>query len=319
MPDVAVHASFGDEVYTMLPESVRSRLSHDPYTFALFGPDIWFLYQPWKRREGRGRRMHTVKPGTFLMALADRAVKSASPDELFSYLAGFLCHYSLDSVTHPYIIYITEEKYHYPRCHMSFEHSLDLLELRRAGLWGTRRPITGKLFVRCRLPEAIREDINAVFESVYGWKNCFTALNHSYARYRFIYRLLENPKGIFSRLTRLTGSPLMKSLSYSESHFNDTDVENLAHAEWHHSHDHSVSSFASFPEMRAEAAARAVRLIEAAARFIFSGDLSREELESMIGNRSYLSGLPADDPRNLSVPSMLPPGRDPDRPKEAQP
>ena len=36
--------------------------------------------------------------------------------------------------------------------------------------------------------------------------------------------------------------------------------------------------------------------------------LYRESLAALIGDRSYLSGLPSGDPRNLSVPSMLPPG-----------
>ena len=59
MPDVAVHAAFGREILASLPEEVREYLLPEPYTFALFGPDIWFMYKPWLRREGRGRRMHT--------------------------------------------------------------------------------------------------------------------------------------------------------------------------------------------------------------------------------------------------------------------
>ena len=35
---------------------------------------------------------------------------------------------------------------------------------------------------------------------------------------------------------------------------------------------------------------------------------TEESLAALIGDRSYLSGLPSDDPRNLTVPSMLPPG-----------
>ena len=92
MPDIVVHAAFGREVKQALPEEIRAKLADEPYTFALFGPDLWFLYRPWKRREGRGRRMHTTKPGAFLMAIADRVKVSAAPDALCSYLAGFLCH-----------------------------------------------------------------------------------------------------------------------------------------------------------------------------------------------------------------------------------
>ncbi|MBP5728396.1 MAG: hypothetical protein J6Y48_15105, partial [Clostridia bacterium] len=99
MPDVAVHASFGREVLSSLPEEVRETIVSEPYTFALFGPDVWFMHKPWRRREGRGRRMHTTKTGLFLSSLLRRAAVSASRKELFSYLAGFFCHYALDSTT----------------------------------------------------------------------------------------------------------------------------------------------------------------------------------------------------------------------------
>ena len=307
MPDIVVHAAFGREVEQALPEEIREKLSGDPYTFALFGPDLWFLYRPWKRREGRGRRMHTTRPGAFLMALADRVKVSPAPEALFSYLAGFLCHYALDSVTHPYIIHITEEKYDFPRCHMSFEHSLDMEELRRAGLAGKKHAITETYFPRCRLPESIREDIDSVFESVYGWQHCWSALNHACGRHHLVYRMIENPESMFSRLTRVTRQPRLKSFSYSESHFNNIDVENNERREWTHSHEPSISSDATFTELRAEALELAVRMIVAAYRYLFLSEISREELAEIIGNRSYLSGLDADDPRNLRFPSLLPP------------
>ena len=313
MPDIVIHAAFGRDVKQALPEEIRDKLSDGPYTFALFGPDLWFMYQPWKRREGRGRRMHTTKPGAFLMALADRVQSSAAPEDLFSYLAGFLCHYALDSTAHPYIIHVTEEKYHFPRGHMSFEHSLDLMELRRAGLEGKRHAITENYFPRVRLPESIHADIDSVFKSVYGWDNCWSALNHSAGRHHLVYRIIENPAGTFSRLAKLTGHPKMKSFSYSESHFNDMDVENNEKQEWTHSHEPSLSSFATFAELRSEALELAVRMITAAYGCLFTGEVSREELAEVIGNRSYLSGLDADDPRNLRFPSLLPP-RDGDSP-----
>lgn len=307
MPDIVVHAAFGKEVRQALPEEIRSRLSDAPYTFALFGPDLWFLHRPWKRREGRGRMMHTTRPGAFLMALADRVRRSDAPEELFSYLAGFLCHYALDSVTHPYIIHITEEKHRFPRSHMSFEHELDLEELRRAGLDRRRHAITENYFPRCRLPESIREDIDAVFRSVYGWEGCWSALNRAAGRHHLVYRIIENPAGLFSRLARLTRHPQLKAFSYSESRFSGFDVENNRREEWTRSHEPDVSSAATFGELRAEALRQALRMIESAWRCLFLSEISREELAGIIGNRSYLSGLDAGDPRNLRFPSLLPP------------
>ena len=310
MPDVAVHAAFGREVRAELGKEAAERIRDVPYTFALFGPDIWFMYQPWKRREGRGRRMHTTRTGQFLTALAERAKQSRHPEELFSYLAGFLCHYALDAETHPYIIHMTEEKTHFPRGHMSFEHSLDKAEMERAGVWGGKHPVTDFYFPKLRLPEEMREDIDAVFLEVYGWKHTWKALNHSLPRYRICYRVLENPRGLFTRLAARTKHPVLCSLAYARSHFEGTDVENTAGAEWTHSHDASERSAAGFGEMKDKARRDAAEMIEAAYRYIFLSEISREELAGRIGSRSYLSGLPEEDPRNRAVPFLLPPQKE---------
>ena len=307
MPDVVVHAVFGQEVRAALDRGIAEKIRDVPYTFALFGPDIWFMYQPWKRREGRGRRMHTTRTGQFLMSLARRAKKSRHPEELFSYLAGFLCHYALDTAAHPYIVYMTEFRKKIPRGHMAFEHTLDRLEMERAGVLGEKHPVTEHYYPSLRLPESLREDIDSVFEEVYGWRKSWKALNSSWPRYRLAYRFLEKPKGLFTRLARFTGHPSMKGLAYATSPFNGTDVENTAHAEWTHSHEPSDKQTSDFSEMKAAARLDALEMITAAYQYIFLSGITEEELAARIGSRSYLSGLPTDDPRNTSVSFLLPP------------
>ena len=306
MPDVAVHAAFGREVLASLASDVREVIRPDPWTFGLFGPDLWFMYKPWLRRQGRGRQMHTDRPGVFLSTLLDRAGTSACREELFSWLAGFFCHYALDSITHPYIIYITTEEYHYPRCHMSFEHELDMRQIERDNVRNTLHPVTEYYFPDVSLPSAMKADVDAVFEKVYGWRGCWKALNRSARRYRLCYRLLENPSGLTARLARYTNHPLLRSLTYSESHFRGMDVENTEQRPWQHSHDMALHYTDSFPELRERARLLAVNLIESSFRYLWQNRGSREEIVSLIGNNSYLSGLPADDIRNRNVKSLLP-------------
>ena len=190
---------------------------------------------------------------------------------------------------------------------MSFEHSLDRREMERAGVWGEKHPVTEHYFPKLRLPECLREDIDAVFLEVYGWKHCWHALNISLPRYRLCYRFMENPKGIFSRVAGRTGHPVLRSLAYAHSHFEGTDVENTQRAEWAHSHEASERSDADFSQMRQAALQNALNMIGAAFRYIFTGDLSLDKLQEIIGSRSYLSGLPTDDPRNTAVSFLLPP------------
>ena len=311
MPDPTVHVSFGREVLASLPEEVREAIMPDPYTFALFGPDVWFLYKPFGRRESRGRRMHTTKPGAFLLSLLRRARESTCRAELFSYLAGFICHYALDSTTHPYVIWVTTQEHVFPRCHMSLEHALDAAVMRRDGFWGTSHPVTRHYFPRVRLPENMRADLDAVYEEVYGWRHCWKDMNRSCLRYRRCFRIMEQPRGFAARIARLTKSPVLCSFMYSESFFHGRDPENNEHRPWHNPFDPALTSSESFPEMREKARRLAVRLITASYRFLYDMEGTQEELAALIGDRSYLSGLPADDPRNWRVESMLPPGDPP--------
>lgn len=308
MPDPTVHVSFGREVLASLPEEVRNAVISEPYTFALFGPDVWFLYKPFGRHESRGRRMHTTRPGRFLMSLLCSARGAASQKEMFSYLAGFMCHYALDSTAHPYVICLTAEKHVFPRSHMCLEHALDAAVMQRDGFWGTKHPVTDNYFPRLRLPDSMQADLDAVYESVYGWSNCWADMNRACLRYRECFRIMENPRGFAAWLTRLTKIPVLQSLMYSESFFLDRDPENEAHRTWHHPFDPTLVSDESFPDLREKARRFAVRIITAAYRNLFYGEGSDEDLAALIGDRSYLSGLPSDDPRNLTVPSMLPPG-----------
>lgn len=41
MPEVVVHAVFGREVRKHLDSGIAGKIREVPYTFALFGPDIW--------------------------------------------------------------------------------------------------------------------------------------------------------------------------------------------------------------------------------------------------------------------------------------
>ena len=84
------------------------------------------------------------------------------------------------------------------------------------------------------------------------------------------------------------------------------DVENAGHRPWRHSHDASLVFSDSFPELRERARLLAVNLISSSFRYLWQGEGTAEELAALIGDNSYLSGLPAGDPRNFSVRSLLP-------------
>ena len=62
--------------------------------------------------------------------------------------------------------------------------------------------------------------------------------------------------------------------------------------------------------MKETARKNAEDMIRTAYRYVFLSGITEEELAGRIGNRSYLSGLPVDDPRNTAVSFLLPPQKE---------
>ena len=307
MPDVAQHHAFGLQVQSALPREIQEYLCPDPYVFALYGPDLWFMYQPWKKKQkGRGRRMHTTRTGEFLTALAEKARSGASPRETFSYLAGFLCHYALDSTAHPYIVWMTTRVHTTSGAHRDLEHALDAALLKSEGLWGQAHPVTDVHFPLLRLPQSISPDLDAVYGSVYGWKRVVPALNRCLRVYRQLYRVMEKPLSFLTRLARLFPTDTMRSLPYICSAFLDRDAENLSHEEWAYPCAPERTSRESYPDLVTRAREEAVRMIRDCYAFAVEGTLSISDLSKSLGRLSYLSGLDWDDPRNRLVPSLRP-------------
>ncbi len=306
MPDVAQHHAFGQRVLDRLPQEIRNVLSEPTYQFAQYGPDLWFMFEPWKRRNGRGRRMHTTKTGEFLMALARRTKSGTASRETFSYLAGFLCHYALDSTTHPYIIWQTTETWPTHRAHRDLEHALDAALLKREGVWGEKHPVTDYHFPGVQLPDSLSRDLDEVYQKVYGWTGTVSALNRCFLRYRWLYRQMEKPHSLLTLLSRIIPTHRLRSVPYVRSAFLDRDVENLSHQPWHQAYARDITSRESFPELVEKAETLAVRMISAAYRFCLEDALSEESLKTVFSNRSYLSGLDVEDPGNYAVKSLRP-------------
>ncbi|MBQ7283604.1 MAG: hypothetical protein IJW74_01950 [Oscillospiraceae bacterium] len=105
MPDGYAHKYNGQCAMNIAKYKPRN---YRAFVLGCNGPDPLFFYQmynPWRKISlaDLGRRMHTEKTGLFLQNLFRFAQTNAQKD----YCLGFLCHYSLDSIMHPYINYIT--------------------------------------------------------------------------------------------------------------------------------------------------------------------------------------------------------------------
>ena len=141
MPGYDTHYLFGIEAYRKIPDSkIRAviKKAKNAYVLGMLGPDIFFFYatEVAALRKNIGSIMHTKNTGEFLKHLLDYA---GSLDEKknaveLAYFCGFLTHYYLDSLCHPFVYWRTDylnKKADYLEKHYQYESDMDLVLLRR--------------------------------------------------------------------------------------------------------------------------------------------------------------------------------------------
>ena len=285
MPDLAMHYYYGQDVLKSLPSEIP--IDPDVFCFTLSGPDDWFFYFTDVRKCTRGSYMHRYRTGEFLHGLAKQPV-------LLSYFAGYFCHHMLDLTCHPYIIARTgfyertRQTRQFRGNHTALERALDRWILDVHDNQGDH-PLTDVMF-KGPLPAALEEPLDQVYYDVFKWDQVFPDLLEAKRRMRKYLHILENPHGRAKIITEIVPHPLLKPLVYSQHYYEDADILNLAHKEWHHPKDPSMISTSSFPELVEQARHEAVKVITE----VYHGNLDG------IGNRSYLTGLDLGDKRNQS-------------------
>ena len=107
MPSAYAHYRFGRQVCPLLDSAgQRTILSRpEPFLIGLHGPDIFFYHHPLGSSAVKqmGHRMHAESAEAFFRPAADRLALHPDRQAGLSYLYGFLCHFALDSVCHPYV------------------------------------------------------------------------------------------------------------------------------------------------------------------------------------------------------------------------
>ncbi len=309
MPGFATHDLFGREVYRALrdPSLRRCIRRHTAsYRLGLQGPDLFYYNLPLLQMHGCrnvGSFMHKHDTNRFFACT--RRVLQALPsgeeqDSCRAYLLGFLCHYALDSLCHPFVYGRTgfdpegRDKYYYSR-HAELENAIDqsLLELYRAARVldfheetvfalskADRLAISKFMSASCReafsryfrrgtffvTPRFLRLTIDL------GRISCRLLRDPKKRKYRFFYRV-ESALAI----SHLASNKL--TLEYPKRY---TDCLNLRHRAWKNPWDASLHRD-SFLDLFQLAVKRSLDLLTS---------LDGDTFLSVAGNRSYHSGLP---------------------------
>ena len=107
MPTTYAHYTFGKKVLSELNNDLRELINNnvDLYNIGLHGPDILFYFKPLQsnRVNKLGNEIHKANADIFFENAKEKLLSCDDFNKSFAYIAGFICHYMLDSQCHPNI------------------------------------------------------------------------------------------------------------------------------------------------------------------------------------------------------------------------
>lgn len=315
MPGFTTHYLFGIDAYRRIsPGSFRHNLkrNHSAFSLGLQGPDLFFYYLPsyLMHRQNIGALAHSSKTGIFFSHLLEsRHFFAENPKTLGiadAYITGFIGHYTLDCVAHPYVYAFTGYTPKTPPSHVRYfgQHAYFETEIDTELLHRKKHLYPSQFHQNAtiRLTHLQRKVIIQML--VYAYQSTFPGilasdilLGGAPLWMKLGTQALRDPSGqkkVFVRLIeklilgRAFLSPMVASDYY---HFID-DPLNLSRRCWTHPWTGETSR-ASFPELYRQAEELYLKRIRQFAHLI-QGHSEKPDWDLFLkeyGNRSFLSGL----------------------------
>lgn len=321
MPGFVTHYIFGRETCRKLENSAWKKnlaTNRAAYWLGQQGPDLFFYYLPSYVIEGRnlGSLAHTNETNALFAGLLRSCQSlSAGPDKDIAdaYLAGFLGHYTLDTICHPYIYAMTHyngrrKDYFYHHAYLETDidtalldkklhrqpcnfHSADTVSL----TFAQKKVIAGLLFdaYHYAFPDLPIKK-STMWLGIFSMRLGLNILHDDSGQKKVLFRLAEK---------YFLGYPLFSPLVPSDTLFFRTDPFNLRHAEWKNPWDPTMRSRESFFELYAKAQNVYLKRMKKLEQLL-SPECSRPLREKLnrefladYGNLSFHSGL------DCSIPS----------------
>lgn len=314
MPNVITHGLMAHEVTQIIEDNTVSQ-SISKYPRAFFfgsnGPDFLFYYrflrhdEDAKKIRGIGNTLHDTHVNDFYTAAKVVIGKLKGEDKAIatSYIAGHLCHWSLDSLAHPYVFHKTgllegETRYG----HYRIEAMIDSLMLKRIKQVKYREHPSYKFVSlskkeRMVIARVYQEIVAEVLKDRIPVKKFYNAIVSMY-RYNL---LLFDKTGLKTKFFSLVDKKVLRDEWFISSHMvtPDLDLEhdilNLSKDPWSHPCDAKEVYHSSFVDLFNESVGRGTKVLSC-----FNSDLENETdlVENFIDNRDYSTGRNDGAPMN---------------------
>jgi hypothetical protein len=317
MPGYDTHYLYGINSYRKLPNSnVKKAINANRgvYTLGLFGPDIFFYYatEVAAARKNIGSIMHTENTGIFFKYLIEytEQKQGAEREIATAYLAGFLSHYSLDCVCHPYVYWKTDYLHKtkgYTEKHFSLETDIDIMLL-KSYLNTTPYEFTKNSEIRLNVIQMpiVCDMLHYAIHKTYhdsritrrGIKYAIGSIKKEQKIIRIASERLKNTVGRIEKY--FVGQQFIAPLIPGGNEIKNKDPLNLNHEKWFNPWDMTKTYTLSVPEMLNKAREGYILTIFLLDSYLdenIRADYSYTALMNNIGSKSYHSGL------NCRIPS----------------
>jgi len=289
LPAAITHFFQAQKVLEQLKmQSEFASLNQDAFLWGAQGPDFLYChrYLPWQRGDSLkeyATQLHIEKPSKTLGAMRDFYNEQSHGELVLSYIYGFLCHYCLDRVGHPFVNYGTQvlleqqPDQNEEILHNEIESALDVILLRyEKGALPVDFNLKWTIPKNAEVQSEIVDLYADVLRQLFGLSNGRAALLQSTEDCRLLFGLLNDrttiKKSIIERFEKRNGKHSISCHIRGISEGDEYDYANILNADWQWPMNSERSRNESFLTLYEYSVTESLELIKG---FLKSEDLSK--------------------------------------------
>lgn len=301
MPHIYAHNKMAELVQDNLSDQAGKIVK--TYDQAFFigaqGPDPFFVYPSIKNAGYKyGVLLHKYKTGEIMSSFIDTAMEDQVQRDLyFSYIAGYLCHYSLDCAAHPYILYMAGKGIG----HTQFETYIDVELMHYYGTDSYKTPLYSYLNISeedaLKIGRLYESAISNVYDIPIKDKDYYKALKTLKKAHRALYDKNGRKIKTLGVIERAIKKPYMLTcvINPNRSVHNSLNKYNQP---WCLPWDSSKVKTDSFLDIQSKSAEEASMFIDALYKAMYIQE-DTEAVKQLIGSRSFETGMPFEQKKQM--------------------
>ena len=252
MPALHTHYEFGQDVLNNLNKDVQESIKGNISYYNMFNQgfdNLYYYHFNWKYYKNFGIKAHKININIFFENIFNYIKKNKLENncELTNIIYGFINHYTLDTLLHPYINYQVKN--------LNIPHSKIEFMLDKKISNYTDTKYYKQLIPKLKFNNDLLKFLNYIFENTYNEKNIGKIFNKSHNNGYYIYKYFMNDKyGIKTFLYKIVDffTPF-KDIKLHENTFYcnsfDERLLNNKKNKWHHPNNINEIYNYSFEEL----------------------------------------------------------------------